>query len=36
MVVEAPCDAPAPVDPMNAILKALDRAMVEIPTLRRE
>ena len=29
-------DAPAPVDPMDAILKALDRAMVEIPTLRRE
>ncbi len=26
----------APVDPMNAILKALDKAMVEIPTLRRE
>jgi hypothetical protein len=36
MAVEAPCDAPAPVDPMDAILKALDRAMVEIPTLRRE
>ncbi len=34
--VEAHSDAPAPVDPMDAILKALDKAMVEIPTLRRE
>jgi len=36
MTVEAHSDAPAPVDPMDAILKALDKAMVEIPTLRRE
>jgi hypothetical protein len=36
MAVEAHSEAPAPVDPMDAILKALDSAMVEIPTLRRE
>ena len=34
--VEAPPAVPAPVDPMDAILKALDKAMVEIPTLRGE
>jgi len=36
IAVDAPSDARAPVDPMDSILKALDKAMVEIPTLRRE
>jgi hypothetical protein len=36
VAVDSPSDVPVPVDPMDAILKALDKAMVEIPTLRGE